>query len=154
VVSAVLGASSHLLWDGVTHSDGMIASRVALLRAPIELPILDTTMVLHRVLQHASTVVGLLVVVAVVGRVLHRTTPIELPPRPRVWPRLIALACVAAGFGLAVLRLWGRRTDDIGNVVVVLISGVLFGVLLTSIVLHRAASRAAPQTRLAAVSKS
>lgn len=154
VASALLGASTHLLWDGVTHSDGMFASRVAWLRAPIEVPIVETSMVLHRVLQHASTVVGLLVVIAIVGRALQRTAPIELPPRPRVWPRLIALGCVALGFGLSVLRLWGRRTDDIGNVVVVLISGVLFGVLLASVVLRRAADRAAPQARLAAVSKS
>jgi hypothetical protein len=154
-VSALLGALTHLLWDGITHSDGLIVPHVTALRTPIDLPMLDRDMVLHRVLQHVSTVVGLLVITAVAGRALYRTTPIELPPRPRVWPRLIALGGIALGLGLAVARLWGRRTDDIGNMVVVLISGALLGVLLTSIALHRAASRAAPdQARLAAVSKS
>jgi hypothetical protein len=99
---------------------------------------------LHRVLQHASTLVGLLVIALAIVRALRRAVPVELPVRPRVWPRLAAVACVGAGIGLGVLRLVGRRTDDIGNVVVVLIAGALTGILLACIVLQPAARRATP----------
>jgi hypothetical protein len=146
VASAAIGATTHMVWDGITHSDGMIASRVAALRTLVELP-LGRDMVLHRVLQHASTAIGLLVVAIVVARALRRVSPVELPVRPRVWPRLFAVACIGAGTALGLLRLGGRRTDDIGNVVVVMISGALAGVVLASIVLHRAARRATPRAR-------
>jgi hypothetical protein len=112
--------------------------------APIDLPFFTRDMVLHRVLQHVSTVVGLVACLAYAAYVLRKVTPIDIPARPRVWPRLAAFACVAAGLAAAVLRLSHRRTDDIGNVVVVLISGALAGVLLSSLVLWRTASRVRP----------
>jgi hypothetical protein len=142
VVSALIGALTHLIWDGFTHSDGLITPHVPFLRTPIDLPYRGEDMVLHRVLQHASTVIGTLVIAIVVGRALYRTAPVELPERPRIWPRVIAAGCLGAGIALALLRL--RRLDDIGNVVVVLISGALLGVLITSVVLRRVALRSIP----------
>lgn len=142
-LSAAIGALTHLVWDGFTHSDGLITPHVPFLRTPIDLPFRDEPMVLHRVLQHASSAIGTLAIALLVARTLVRTTPTELPPRPRVWPRLIVAGCLAAGIALALLRL--RRTSDIGNVVVVLISGALAGVLVSSVVLHRTARRAVPR---------
>jgi hypothetical protein len=143
VVSAALGALTHILWDGITHSDGMIASRLVVLRMPLEVPYIGV-MALHRVLQHTSTVLGLLLLAFVLVRALRRASPVELPARPRVWPRLIAVACTCVGVAAGVMRLGGRRTDDIGNVVVVLLSGALVGVLLACVVLRPAARRATP----------
>lgn len=145
VIAAMIGSTTHLLWDGFTHSDGLITPYVPALRAPIDLPLFSRDMVLHRVLQHVSTVVGLLACLAFTTRTLYRATPIEIPDRPRVWPRLAAFACIAAGVTFAILRLTRRRnTDDIGNVVVVLIAGGLAGVVLTSVVLWRTAVRVRP----------
>lgn len=143
-ISALIGSLTHLLWDGVTHSDGLITPHVPALRTVIDLPFFTRDMVLHRVLQHVSTIVGLLTCVAFATRALIRATPIEIPARPRVWPRLAAFGCVAGGVALATLRLSYRRTDDIGNVVVVLISGALAGVLVSSLVLRGTATRARP----------
>ncbi len=137
--SALIGATTHLLWDGFTHSDGFITPHVAVLRTPVELPVFGE-MILHRVLQHVSTLVGSLVVAIVVARALYRIAPIELPPRPRVWPRLLALASVGTGAVLAQLfRHW--RTGDYGAFVVIVISGALAGALVASIALWRTAQR-------------
>ncbi len=145
VVAALLGSLTHLLWDGVTHSDGLITPHVPVLRTPIDLPLFSRDMVLHRVLQHVSTVVGLVACLAFTARTLYRATPIDIPDRPRVWPRLAAFACIAAGLAFAIFRLSGRRSiEDIGNVVVVLISGALAGVVVTSVVLWRTAVRVRP----------
>jgi len=136
-VSALIGATTHLLWDGVTHSDGMIASRVAALREVVTVPVLGD-MALSRVLQHASTVIGLIAVSIVVARALWKIEPVALPDPRRTWPRLIAMACVGGGIGLSALRIW--RWYDIGGAVVILISGGLFGTLLASFVLRDSAA--------------
>ena len=145
VISSLVGALTHLLWDGATHSDGQIVPHVPWLRTPIDVPILDRVMVLHRVLQHASTVLGLLVCSVVALRALRRAKPIELPPRPRWWPRLVAFALIAGGAAATAPRAFLRKdADDIGNVIVVLIAGALAGVLIASLVLRRTALDSRP----------
>jgi len=57
VLSLALGVASHVLWDSFTHADGFLVERVDALREPG-----FAGMDVARVLQHASTVVGLVVV--------------------------------------------------------------------------------------------
>ncbi len=145
VISSLLGALTHILWDGITHSDGYIVPHVSWLRTPIEVPVLDRVMVLHRLLQHASTVIGLVVCAIFVVRALRRAQPVELPPRPRWWPRLVAFTLIAGGAAATAPRAFLRKdADDIGNVVVVLLAGALAGALLASVVLRRAALHSRP----------
>lgn len=145
VISSLLGALTHLLWDGLTHSDGHIVAHVPWLRTPVDVPVLDRDMVLHRVLQHASTVVGLVVCAVVVIRALRRAPALELPPRPRLWPPLVAVTAILGGAALTAPRAFLRKdADDIGNVVVVLIAGALAGALVASVALHTAARKARP----------
>lgn len=141
--SAVLGALSHILWDGVTHSDGFVVQQMRELRAVVDVPVLGH-MVLHRVFQHTSTVIGLLVLAVLVTRALRRATPIELPDVPRAWSRVIAALCISGCTGLAIARLVLFRwwwLDDLGTVVVVVISGLLIGALVAGAVLWGPASR-------------
>lgn len=145
VISSLLGALTHILWDGATHADGQIVPHVPWLRTPIDIPILDRDMVLHRVLQHASTVIGLVVCATVAIRALRRAPALELPPRPRVWPRLVACLLIAGGAATTAPRAFLRKdADDIGNVVVVLIAGALAGALVASVALRRAALQSRP----------
>lgn len=139
-ISAALGALTHLLWDGVTHSDGVIASRVHALRTIVDVPGFGP-LVLHRVLQHASTAIGSLALLVVIARAVARLEPIELADPPRAWSRVIAGACLVAGVALASLRLYLRPwwIDDVGQVAVILIAGALGGVLLASALLRRSA---------------
>ncbi len=140
VVSAALGATTHLVWDGITHSDGFIAARIPALHVPISLPLWGD-MIAHRVIQHASTVVGLIVLAIVAIRALRRVDPIELGDPGRTWPRLVALSCVGSGLALSYVRVMHRHWYDLGSMVVVVISGALFGALLASVALQRVASR-------------
>ncbi|MGW6130864.1 DUF4184 family protein [Cellulomonas sp. NPDC055163] len=56
LVSVALGVLTHVAWDAVTHGDGVVVQHIAWLREPLvgDVPA-------ARVLQHASTAVGLLV---------------------------------------------------------------------------------------------
>lgn len=144
-IAALLGSLTHILWDGVTHADGVITPHVAWLRTPVDVPLLTRDMVVHRLVQHASTVIGLLVCGWVVFRALRRTPPVELPARPRVWPRVVAFALIAGGAAATSPRAFlYKDADDIGNIVVVLISGAMIGALAAGLVLRRVALHSRP----------
>jgi hypothetical protein len=134
-VSAVLGAASHLAWDTFTHADGWGPHHVRALAAPLHLPRIGT-IVVHRVLQHASTAVGLTVLAVVIVRGLARRAPVELPALPRAVPRVLAGACVAGGIALTTLRLVARHVTDAGDLVVGALAGALAGTLIASALLQ------------------
>lgn len=58
VVSLVVGASTHLIWDGITHPDGFIAEKVSILQYGISVPYLGS-MAVARVLQYVTSIVGM-----------------------------------------------------------------------------------------------
>ena len=58
VMGLLLGASTHLIWDGITHPDGFIARHVIWLQLPINISNFDS-MPLARFLQYASSMMGL-----------------------------------------------------------------------------------------------
>jgi len=143
--SAVLGAASHLVWDSVTHADGWMPRHVYALRAPIRLPLIGAT-VLHRLLQHASTLVGLIALGIVVVCQLRRAAPRTLPDLPRTAARLGFAACTSAGAALILVWISATPAVEIGDVVVGAITGVLAGTLLASAILYRAGRRLARLT--------
>lgn len=59
LLSLVVGVATHVLWDSFTHGDGFLVERVGVLREPA-----FAGMDVARVLQHVSTVVGLVVLAA------------------------------------------------------------------------------------------
>lgn len=58
VISILLGAASHLLWDSFTHRTGWFYHHWALLRETVNVPILGS-LPYYKVFQHASTVLGI-----------------------------------------------------------------------------------------------
>jgi hypothetical protein len=58
VFGLMVGASTHLLWDGITHPDGFIAQRVNWLQYPLEIAVLGV-MPVARLLQYVSSIFGL-----------------------------------------------------------------------------------------------
>jgi hypothetical protein len=141
IVSAGIGALTHLGWDGFTHAQGFITRQVPALHTPVDVPGLGV-LALHRVLQYASSIVGLVVLAIVVVRLLRHRPAIELPEVARLWPRLIFVACIAAGATLLTLRVLAHHLRDPGDVAVGAISGILAGVLVASVVVRLAFSRA------------
>jgi len=91
VASLLAGALTHNAWDALTH-EGLVASALQLN---------------YRVLQHASTVLGTLIVAAWVARKLRRTSPLAtsaaLPVRVRAVFAAVFLAAVAGAFCAVIL---------------------------------------------------
>lgn len=95
VASFVLGAASHIAWDACTHGDGAVVGRVSLLRTEIG------GIATFRVLQHLSTVVGLVLVAWWVQRHL----PAGPGSAPAPLARWIGAALVAAAAVGATARM-------------------------------------------------
>jgi len=141
VISAALGAASHLVWDSFTHAKGWGVRVIPSLGAPVTAPLLGHTVV-FRVLQYGSSLVGLAVVAIVCAIALRRRPPHAAPPPD--WPaRAIYLAVVAAGIAAMAQRL-GRGGGDLDAHVVQLISGLLAGMVVASALLLRRARGAFP----------
>ena len=62
VLGLILGASTHLLWDGITHPDGFIAQHVNWLQHPLEIAVLGF-MPVARFLQYVSSIAALVILV-------------------------------------------------------------------------------------------
>jgi hypothetical protein len=105
VLSLALGVLTHVAWDSFTHSDGWFVENVAALRADAV-----GSLTWARLLQHLSTALGLVVLVAFVWR--HRGE----------W---------------LVSSDWGRRARFI-RVAAVLVASAVVGAVALALVLHDA----------------
>jgi hypothetical protein len=72
-LSVVLGAATHILWDSFTHESGYIVSHSALLRLPV-FSMIGREYHLYNVLQHASTLLGVAILVLAYIRWLRVAT--------------------------------------------------------------------------------
>jgi len=104
LLSLLAGILTHVAWDGFTHEHGVFVSLIPALRQPVAIPFYGDAP-LFKLLQHASTVIGL----AVVGWVLlgwSRQAPraeIRLPLRFRAKTKaLVAALLVASVSGIAI----------------------------------------------------
>jgi hypothetical protein len=109
VVSVVVGAATHLLWDAFTHTDGFAVRHWAWLRVSVVGPHR-----LYNVVGYVSSAGGLLLLAVLAGRWYRRA-----PRAERAWPvlpragRLIVTA--GLGVGLVAGALLGL-TDPVSEV--------------------------------------
>lgn len=102
-LALVIGAATHQLWDGFTHA-WMWPARALYPETTVSL--FDTPILLSRVLQHSSSIFGLIVV----SIYLYITAPpaIAISPHPHPIRRLLTIfaapALVACVVGLARMR--------------------------------------------------
>jgi hypothetical protein len=103
VISLAIGIASHVVWDGCTHLEGWGVQAWPALRASV-FHLGGSTITVYKLLQHGSTLVGLIVLAVCTGRWYRRATEneVELPPRLSPARRsalaaAFALVAVAAG---------------------------------------------------------
>jgi hypothetical protein len=90
VVSAVIGAASHIFWDAFTHHDGYFASRISFYDK-VTIPFMGVNYPFFYAAQNASTFAGLAVIAFYVFRMprIHTRTP---KPSLIYWIFLLVLA--------------------------------------------------------------
>lgn len=77
-LSVLTGAATHLAWDAFTHDDGWVYRHWAFLRQMHELPVAGG-MQMYKLLEYASSAVGLAVVAVWIGHWYRTTAPSVAP---------------------------------------------------------------------------
>lgn len=135
VASALVGAVTHVAWDACTHRTGYVVRMFPWL----EQRVLVDGFPLYRLLQHASSAIGLLVIVVVVAR-LPRRSHVEVSVSSR-FARVAFVACpLVMGVCVAAARvLYEPAVRVYGHAIVALISGALLGICVASLGVKRGA---------------
>lgn len=103
IVSALLGATTHLMWDSFTHDTGLPVRLLSPLRRVVGAPD-GLTLHVYDLLQHASTLFGLGLLAAWIVRWARATRPAPIPPAPALAWRIAAALCLLAIPTMAAVR--------------------------------------------------
>lgn len=145
VVAILIGAFTHVAWDAFTHANGAMVQAGAPLREPLFV-FAGRTYAVYNILQHASTLLGLIAMAVAYGRWLHRSVQAGHARRgkPGDYVPLAMAGMVSGLLGLVIARLTlgsGRAHE------VVIVRGVIDATLVFiaayGVLVLRAASRRA-----------
>jgi hypothetical protein len=129
VVSALIGACTHIAWDSFTHA-GMWGTRhVAWLREVYVVPVVGT-MPVHRILQHSCSIVALVVLAVLALRALRRVEPVPV----NTGGRALWLACTGIATALAYAKMLHNHETDIGSLIVAALCGLIYGAIAAGLV--------------------
>ena len=130
VISIIIGAASHILWDSFTHEHGYFVQTIPTLKNSVNL--FDKQIPILKILQHLSTIIGGLIIAFAVYKL-----PIEMTEGEDVnlkyWTIFAGLTLI-----IIVIRfLCGLEMKQYGNVIVTAISAALISLTLTSLITKR-----------------
>ena len=131
-ISILIGAASHILWDGFTHPNGYFVTMVPVLSNTVQIG--SHQLFVYKIIQHSSSLIGAVVIILAVYAL-----PLSNPKRNhhvlRFWVQVMTISII-----VFVLRLMtGLTYHQYGNVIVTLIAGGFIGLVITSMAtnLHR-----------------
>jgi len=111
VLWTAVGIATHVIWDQFTHFHTWMGAHLGLLHYMVPVPFHDRV-ALPKVLQHVSTILGVLIVVAWCASWYRRTTPVPQTSlrqlssfRKLVVVITMAAIAVIAGYPLAIVKL-------------------------------------------------
>jgi hypothetical protein len=126
VLSILIGAASHILWDGFTHPNGYFVTVVPFLSNTIHLG--RHQLLVYKVIQHGSSIIGAITIILAVYAL-----PLNNPKKNHhvigFWVRIMFISIIV----LIVRLLTGLSYHQYGNVIVTLIAGGFIGLIITSI---------------------
>jgi len=111
VVWIAIGIATHVLWDSFTHYSTWITERWSIFHQIVPLPFHHQPMV-YKILQHGSTIFGILALAAWFVAWYRRTVPQPNTDGPELSPSrkfavvfIMAIAAMVIGYPVAVVRL-------------------------------------------------
>ena len=128
LVSLLIGAASHLLWDSFTHNHGYFVEAAPTLTETVTL--FGKEVPIFKILQHSSTFIGAILIAYAIYRL-----PVINTGKARIsakyWGLVAAVSCII----IATRLFTGLNFHQYGNVIVTAISAVLISVTVTPLVL-------------------
>lgn len=126
-LSVLVGALSHILWDGFTHPDGCFVKLIPALSAMVQLG--SHHLYIYNIIQHASTLIGGIVIVIAIY-----TLPLGVRTKNQhttgFWIQIMAVLMI-----IFIIKLeTGLALNEFGNIIVTIIAGGLLGLIIASVV--------------------
>jgi Domain of unknown function (DUF4184) len=126
LISAILGAASHLFWDNFTHSYGYFVQRFSFYDKTF--PFQGVNYPMFYALQHISTAVGMTSIIILI--LLKRSQPaVTSQPTARYW----LTVCLIIGGVLLIRFAIDSFNTNLGNTVISAISGFCLALILTGL---------------------
>ncbi|MEJ7645784.1 MAG: DUF4184 family protein [Chryseolinea sp.] len=133
--SAIIGAASHIFWDGFTHTDTYFTNTLPFYHGAF-FPFNGVRYPLYYALQHISTYIGLIFITFYLIRLKPSTNATIQRPQLWYWVMLLTITAVAVCLRFAV-----RNSDlEIGNFVVTVISGLCLAVTICGLIKIKASA--------------
>lgn len=126
--SVILGAASHIFWDGFTHNGKFFVEYLPIYKGTY-VPFQGVKYPLWYALQHMSTIVGGLVIIFYVAYLPVKPTEELISPKISYWITLFLLASIF----FTVRFKFFTVAFDLGNAVVTSISALLLSICLISL---------------------
>jgi len=130
IVSIIIGAASHLLWDSFTHEHGYFVSALPTLAETIN--IYGVQLPIFKILQHSSTLIGgLIIAVAFYNLPADRKAKHSL--NIGYWIILAAITFMIVAFRL----LGGLNIKMYGHLIVTAIAGFILSLIIAPIFVNK-----------------
>jgi Domain of unknown function (DUF4184) len=127
IVSVIIGAASHIIWDGFTHKDGMFVEQIAFLRSSFTRA--GYSIPIYKLGQVSGGLIGGLIILLVLLRLPADKKFIKQKPNILFWGLITISMILFIG-----IRFWlGVEEHFFSYIAVAGISGGLIGLLLASI---------------------
>ena len=127
IISCIIGGATHILWDSFTHENGQFVQSLEGLRNT--LTIAGYSIPIYKLLQHFSTIIGALIIIYSLFQFPQDKKVVNHKTILPFWfsVGLIALVIVTARL------LAGLDYTHYGDLIVTIITSVLVGLVLTSV---------------------
>lgn len=130
ILSLLIGAASHLIWDSFTHPHGYFVERIPILQRSIKWHTINIPTL--KILQHTSTVLGGIAIAWAIYQMPVRQTT----HKTRNYNYWLILSGITLTI-IALRLLTGLTINQYGNVIVTGISAVLISLVVTSWIFTR-----------------
>jgi hypothetical protein len=128
IISVIIGAASHLLWDGFTHENGMFINKFDILNHDFHFA--GRSMKLFSILQYLSSLFGILLILFVILRLPQDK---NFEPNESIISFWMAVGTVA--LVIITIRLFaGLGSKPAANFIVAAVAGVCAGIFFISLV--------------------
>ncbi len=128
IISILIGAASHVLWDSFTHDNGYFVQTIPILQNSVEF--MGRQIPILKILQHASTLIGATAIAFAIYKI-----PVNNAEKHNVsfkyWGILSGLTLMI----FTIRLLTGLEPAQYGNVIVTLISALLLSLVVTPLIM-------------------
>ena len=123
VISLIIGAYSHILWDSFTHNNAFFVNLLNL-----DQTVGETSIPIYKLLQHGSTLIGGIYIFRYIWN-LNDAIINPVKPKLNYWIGIVLITIIILG----IRFLTGLSISDYGSVIVSGITAMMVGTIIMSI---------------------